>query len=269
VDLSSKNSPELFKGIALFTPGGDLVYCSDPNKQKRWHLHLCMVLRDILGLSEPPHFLVPCYTATVDRWLVPYSGQVQTFAEAAPAILRYQPLLNQIFGTGDLIWHATSLQEGLCDPVVLSVYRHQFPQLWETHDLIVQCNRSQFRYLEEVNEPMTVAPPPTDLSMPEPLHRTSLQPAQPPQGYVFRLFVSGSSGGTERILQSLHQFLEESLSHPYTLKVIDVTRHPELAEQDQISATPTLVRVYPLPVRRVVGNLESADHLLGMMVMPG
>ncbi|WP_421655328.1 circadian clock KaiB family protein [Leptothermofonsia sp. ETS-13] len=267
MDPLSKSSPELFKGIALFTPAGDLVYCSDPNKQNRWHLHLCMMLRDILGLSEPPHFLVPCYTATVDRWLAPYSSQVQTFAEAAPAILRYQPLLNQIFGTGNLVWHPTSPQEGLCDPAVLSVYRNQFPQLWETHDLIVQCSQTRPKHFGEVTGAVTATPIPTDPIMSIPLHRALSRTTEPPQGYVFRLFVSGSSTGTERILQNLYQFLEKSLSHPYTLKVIDVTQHPELAEQDQISATPTLVRVYPLPVRRVVGNLESVDHLLGMMGM--
>ncbi|MFM6041706.1 MAG: circadian clock protein KaiB, partial [Dolichospermum sp.] len=46
VDKLSK--PQLFKGIALFTPGGDLIYCIDPSKQGRWHLNLCAALREIL-----------------------------------------------------------------------------------------------------------------------------------------------------------------------------------------------------------------------------
>ncbi|MDJ0558735.1 MAG: circadian clock protein KaiB, partial [Microcystis sp. M53599_WE4] len=33
--------PDIFKGIALFTPGGDLIYCIDPDKQTHWHLNLC------------------------------------------------------------------------------------------------------------------------------------------------------------------------------------------------------------------------------------
>jgi circadian clock protein KaiB len=56
--------------------------------------------------------------------------------------------------------------------------------------------------------------------------------------------------------------LEQSLSHPYTLKVIDVSQHPEQAELDQVSATPTLVKVYPRPVRRIVGDLDNVDQLL-------
>jgi circadian clock protein KaiB len=60
-----------------------------------------------------------------------------------------------------------------------------------------------------------------------------------------RLFVSGNSALTERTLQRLHQLLEKSLGPPYTLKVVDVFKHPEQAEADQISATPPLIKVWP------------------------
>lgn len=89
--------PQLFKGIALFTPGGDLIYCIDPSKQGRWHLNLCATLQEILDLPEPPHFLVPCYTATIDHWLDPRTQQIRTFAEAYPAVMRHQALLNAYF----------------------------------------------------------------------------------------------------------------------------------------------------------------------------
>ncbi|MGL6284372.1 MAG: circadian clock KaiB family protein, partial [Microcoleaceae cyanobacterium] len=82
----SDNS-SLFKGIALFTPGGDLVYCIDPSKQSRWHLHLCAVLQDILGLPEPPHFLVPAYTATIDQWLDNRTNQIQVAAAIYPLVV--------------------------------------------------------------------------------------------------------------------------------------------------------------------------------------
>lgn len=248
--LRTQNS-ELFKGIALFTPGGDLIYCIDPNKQSRWHLHLCAALQEILGLSEPPHFLVPCYTATVDRWLDPQTQEIHTAAEAAPFILRYQALLNLVFETGDLVWQPASLPEGLCDPIVLSTYRSQFSQLWQTHDLVVQFDRKTqlaWSYPESSNVSVN-----------------ALSEAPEAQGYVLRLFVSGNSSATERTLKNLHQLLEQSIARPYTLKVIDVFQHPDQAEFDQISATPTLVKVWPRPVRRLVGNLASVDQLLRLL----
>jgi circadian clock protein KaiB len=244
-------APDVFKGIALFTPGGGLVYSIDPNKQERWHLHLCALLRDILYLPEPPHFLVPCYTATVDRWIDSQTGQLQTVAEAAPAVFRYQPLLNAVFGTDNLVWQPMPIQEGLCDPIVLSTYRQQFPQLWETQDLVVRYDRLETgsRFYEKLT---TEAVPATELR-PE------------TQGYVFRLFVSGSSTVTEGTMQKLHQLLEQSLCQPYTLKVIDVTQHPDQAELDQVSATPTLVRAWPQPIRRIAGNLDNVEQLLWVL----
>jgi circadian clock protein KaiB len=247
----------LFKGIALFTPGGDVVYCLDPHKQQHWHAHLCGVLQQALGLLELPHFLMPCYTATVDRWFDAQSQQVQTIAEAAAPVLRYQGLLNAIFGTHSLVWQRMPIRQDVCDPAVLATYRQQFPQLWEHHDLILQYT---------LPTPTKVAIAANPLS--SQLSDSSGNAHQPAivRGYVLHLFVSGSSGSTENTLKRLHRLLEESLGQPYTLKVIDVSQHPDLAEQHHVTATPTLVRVYPQPIRRIVGNLDSVDQLLGFAV---
>lgn len=241
----------VFKGIALFTPGGGLIYAIDYKKQERWHLHLCAALRDLLGLPEPPHFLVPCYAATVDRWRNPRTNQLETVAEASPLVLRYQMLLNAVFGTDELVWQPALLKEGLCDAVVLSAYRKQFPQLWEPHDLVVRYDQAEpyAQFHHKVSAPL--------------IERSASYPDA--KGYVLRLFVSGHSIATERTLQTLHRLLEESLSHPYTLKIIDVSQHPEQAELDQISATPTLVKVWPRPVRRIVGDLDNVGQLLRIL----
>lgn len=211
------------------------MYCIDPSKQSRWHLNLCAALQNLLDLPEPPHFLVPCYTATLDRWIDPRSQQVRTFAEAYPPVFRYRALLNTVFETGGLAWQIAPSEE-ICDPIVIETYRHQFPQLWESHDLVVRL------------EPAVAS-----------------HPSAYPQGYVLRLFVSGYSAATTRILQNLHALLEQSLDSPYTLKVIDIFKHPDQAEADQVSATPTLVKVYPRPVRRIVGNLDDLDRVLRML----
>ncbi|MBD1998348.1 circadian clock protein KaiB [Leptolyngbya sp. FACHB-541] len=248
--LKTQN-PGLFKGIALFTPGGDLVYCIDPHKQSRWHLQLCSVLQEMLGLVEPPHFLLPCYTATIDRWLDPKTQQIQISAEACPRVLSHQALLNAIFAMEDLVWEADPRQEELCDPLVLASYRQQFPQLWEEHDLVVRLQAEPHSYsLESRHTALSWSPQKLD---------------PPSQGYVLRLFIAGHNSATERILQNLHQLLEKSLQQPYTLKVVDIYKHPEQAEADQVAATPTLVKVWPKPVRRIAGNLEDAAKILQML----
>jgi circadian clock protein KaiB len=271
--LSHSKSLQVFKGIALFTPGGDLIYCIDRSKQQRWHLQLCMELQQILGLPEPPHFLVPCYTATLDCWLDPQTQHIQTFAEAYPLVMRHQALLNAVFDVGELVWQAAPWSEEFCDPIALATYRACFPQLWDDRGLIVRFDPStatpHMRYDATANFSQT------ELKAPEIETTVTATEATPAEsqyseklGYVLRLFVAGHSVNTERILQTLHQLLEQSLRHPYTLKVVDVFKHPEQAELYQVSATPTLVRAWPHPVRRLVGDLDNTAKILKLLISP-
>lgn len=249
--------PNLFKGIALFTPGGDLVYCIDPSKQAHWHLQLCIALQEILGLPEVPHFLIPCYTATFDRWLNPQTQIIQQFAEAYPLVLRYQSLLNAIFDTDGLTWQATWDVEEVCHPLVISAHHERFPQLWENHDLVVCIQNMDIQSQKAQRSSQPQAPEAHSFA-------TSNDSIQTP-GYVLRLFVSGHSSMAERTLKTLHQLLEQLSQYPYTLKVIDVLRHPDQAEADQISATPTLIKVWPKPTRRIIGEISDIETLLRLL----
>jgi circadian clock protein KaiB len=233
-----------FKGIALFTPGGDLAYCIDVFKSQRWHLQLCIALQEALSLSEPPHFLVPCYTATVDCIVDSTTQTRRFFAEACPRVLRYQVLLNAVFGTENLVWNRVNYEPEVCDPDVLQLHKRQFPTLWQEHNLVI---------------PVVGAAAPARVTLPPEPDLDLLPTAN--HGCVLRLFVAGNSIATEYALESLHKFLETYLQQPYTLKVIDVQQYPEQAEYHQITATPTLMRVWPLPTKRIVGQLDDTDTL--------
>jgi circadian clock protein KaiB len=246
--MTFPTASDIFKGIALFTPGGDLVYCLDRNKRDRWHLQLCIALQELLGLPEPPHFLVPAYTATIDRWCPPNSGEIKTFAELYPAVQRYQPLLDVIFEIDEIDWQVAVWQEETCNPVIIESYRDRFPQLWESHDLIACLNEGESLESDRAEQSLDVT---TDSILLEEI-----------QNYVLHLFVMGNDVSTKRTLETLHQVLEQELQHPYTLKVIDILKHPKLAEVDRVSATPTLVRVSPLPVRRIVGELDDMQRVI-------
>ncbi|MBR8830205.1 MAG: Circadian clock protein KaiB [Chroococcopsis gigantea SAG 12.99] len=239
---NSVTLPPLFKGIALFTPGGDLIYGIDPHKGSQWHLNLCAALQDTLGLVEPPHFLVPGYTATVDRWRDQSTQKVITIAELYPAVQRYQSLLDLLFGIDDRVWKVAPWQDEYCSPILLESYRTKFPQLWESHDLIIRYSPKDAQ-MERINE-------------------LSASINNNPQSYILRLFVSGNNASTKHTLEAIHQILEQELRHPYTLKVIDVSQHPDQAESNHVSAIPTLVRVWPEPVKRIVGEFEDLSRVL-------
>ena len=56
--------------------------------------------------------------------------------------------------------------------------------------------------------------------------------------------------------------MEEEFQGVYALKVIDVLKNPQLAEEDKILATPTLSKILPPPVRNIIGDLSDRERVL-------
>ena len=65
-----------------------------------------------------------------------------------------------------------------------------------------------------------------------------------------------------RALKTLREILEHEFRGVYALKVIDVLKNPQLAEEDKILATPTLAKILPPPVRRIIGDLSDRERVL-------
>jgi circadian clock protein KaiB len=87
--------------------------------------------------------------------------------------------------------------------------------------------------------------------------------------YSLRLFVTGASPRTGAAIANLRRICEEELVGQYDLEIIDVLEHPELAEDERILATPTLIKSLPPPLRRVIGDLSNKEKvLLGLEVLP-
>lgn len=245
--------PDTFKGIALFTPGGDLIYGIDPHKQTQWHIHLCLKLQEILGLADSPHFLVPGYTATVERWLDPQTQQIKLIAEVNPPIQNYIPLLQVLFNLEITTeWQIAPWQEEHCNGAVIETYQPHFPQLWEQHNLIVRF---------DPKHPASLVPEIEQSKIFEQKTAKNIIQEQA-GGYILHLFISSENPRSEKTLGNIHQLLEQGLTSPYTLKVIDISKNPEQAEINQVLVTPTLVRVTPKPVKRIVGQLDDIQRIL-------
>lgn len=87
--------------------------------------------------------------------------------------------------------------------------------------------------------------------------------------YLLRLFVTGASSRTTVAIKNLKRICEQELEGQYDLEIIDVLEFPELAEDERILATPTLIKSLPLPLRRVIGDLSDKEKvLLGLEVHP-
>lgn len=87
--------------------------------------------------------------------------------------------------------------------------------------------------------------------------------------YILTLYVTGRTARAEVAIANLKRICEDQLEGEYELSIIDVLENPQLAEDEKILATPTLIKQLPPPLRRVIGDLSDTDKvLLGLNVVP-
>ena len=73
-----------------------------------------------------------------------------------------------------------------------------------------------------------------------------------------RLYVTGSTLLSLRAIENIEQLARDELAGEYEWEIVDVLERPDLAEVDRVFATPTLIRLSPPPVRKLIGDLS--DH---------
>jgi circadian clock protein KaiB len=96
------------------------------------------------------------------------------------------------------------------------------------------------------------------------------EPGGNPSGhYKLRLFVTGSTPRSARAIENMRKICEENLHGQYDLEVVDVYANPEATRELQIIATPTLVKILPEPLRRIIGDLSDREKVLaGLNLTP-
>jgi len=83
-----------------------------------------------------------------------------------------------------------------------------------------------------------------------------------PKEWELRLYVAGQTPKSIAALANLKKFCEEHLKDQYTIEVVDLVKHPQLARGDQILAIPTLVRKMPSPMKKIIGDLSNTERVL-------
>ena len=80
--------------------------------------------------------------------------------------------------------------------------------------------------------------------------------------YLLRLYVAGQTPRSVMALSNLKTICEEHLAGRYEIEVVDLLVDPTLARGDQILALPTLIRRLPPPMKKIIGDLTSAEQVL-------
>jgi circadian clock protein KaiB len=87
--------------------------------------------------------------------------------------------------------------------------------------------------------------------------------------YELCLYVAGNTPKSAVALENLKSIAAAHLEGKYSIKVIDLVKHPALARGDQILAIPTLVRRVPAPLRKIIGDLSDTERVLvGLDIKP-
>ncbi|MGC9400219.1 MAG: circadian clock KaiB family protein [Anaerolineae bacterium] len=77
-----------------------------------------------------------------------------------------------------------------------------------------------------------------------------------------KLYITGQTSRSEQAIVNLRRLCETYWADDYTIDIIDVLEQPRLAEENGIVATPTLIKVAPPPVRRLIGDLSATRKVL-------
>lgn len=89
------------------------------------------------------------------------------------------------------------------------------------------------------------------------------------QKFLLKLYITGHTARSERAIKNLRRICNEELNGRYEMQVTDILEQPQLAEDEKIIATPTLIKALPLPLRRIIGDLSDTEKVLvGLDLQP-
>jgi circadian clock protein KaiB len=87
--------------------------------------------------------------------------------------------------------------------------------------------------------------------------------------WQLRLYIAGRTAKSMAAFENLKRVCETHLAGRYSIEIVDLLENPRLAAGDQILAVPTLVRKFPEPIRKIIGDLSNEERVLvGLDVRP-
>ncbi len=81
-------------------------------------------------------------------------------------------------------------------------------------------------------------------------------------GLVLRLYIAGEAPNSVRAVANLRSLCKEHYAATHELEIVDMLVQPLRALADGIIVTPTLLKLSPLPIRRLIGDLSDTERVL-------
>ncbi|HMJ48272.1 MAG TPA: circadian clock KaiB family protein [Ferruginibacter sp.] len=80
--------------------------------------------------------------------------------------------------------------------------------------------------------------------------------------FILRLFVTGNLPNSSRAIININTICKKHLKNRYELEIIDIYQQPSLAFIEDIIAVPVLIKKFPLPEKRLIGDLSDSENVL-------
>ncbi|HBE20036.1 MAG TPA: thiol-disulfide isomerase [Cyanobacteria bacterium UBA11149] len=80
--------------------------------------------------------------------------------------------------------------------------------------------------------------------------------------YYFRLYIAGMTPRSLRAIENIKKICDDYINGGYRLEIIDVYQQPGLGKKDNIVAVPTLVKILPTPLQRIVGDMSHTEEIV-------
>lgn len=80
--------------------------------------------------------------------------------------------------------------------------------------------------------------------------------------FRFALFVAGDAPNSVQAVSNLRALCQSWIPERYAIEVVDVFLHPQRAMDERVFLTPTLLKLAPLPQRRIVGTLSHSGDVV-------
>jgi len=79
---------------------------------------------------------------------------------------------------------------------------------------------------------------------------------------VLQLFVSGMSPKSMEAIENIKKLCGDLLEDSFQLEIIDLYKHPELASEQQIIFSPSLIKRQPLPKKTLIGTFSDPEKVI-------
>jgi circadian clock protein KaiB len=86
--------------------------------------------------------------------------------------------------------------------------------------------------------------------------------------FKFRLYVAGDGPHSVQAIANLQALCQEHLPERHEIEIVDVLKDPQRALAEKVMLTPTLVKILPGPVRKIIGSLSHPETVRQALGLP-